>query len=102
MTPTKIVAVVSALYGVRADDVWGDSRNQRESYVRSICYYIMYKVEGMSGPNVSALFRHSRTAITQGSRAIEEQMSVDKTLRNQIERITWILKDEILMGCGQE
>lgn len=102
MTPSKTVAIVSALYGVKADDVWGNNRNKRVSYVRSICYYIMYKVEGMSSPNVSALFRHSKTAITQGSKAIEEQISVDKTLRNQIERITWILKDEILMGCGQE
>lgn len=102
MTPTKIVAVVSALYGVRADDVWGDSRNQRESYVRSICYYLMYRVFEMSGPNIGALFGRSKTSITKGSRAIEEQISVDKTLRNQIERTTWILKDEILMGCGQE
>lgn len=102
MTPSKTVAIVSALYGVKTDDVWGDSRNQRESYARSICYYLMYRVFEMSGPNISALFGRSKTSITKGSKAIEEQISVDKTLRNQIERITWILKDEILMGCGQE
>lgn len=102
MTPNKIVAIVSALYGVQTSDVWGDNRNQRVSYVRSICYYIMYEVYGMTGPNVCALFGHSRTSITKGSKSIKDQISVDKTLRNQIERILWILKDEILMGCGQD
>lgn len=36
MTPSKTVAIVSALYGVKADDVWGDNRNKRVSYIRSI------------------------------------------------------------------
>lgn len=101
ISPSKIIALVSALYAVDASDVLGANHKQHICFVRSICYYLIHEACGLTGEQIGSVFKRTKVAVNKAIKSIREQMTVDRTLRSQIERIIWILTDQTLMECEQ-
>lgn len=99
VTPNKIVAIVSALYGVDSDVLYSAERTMDVCFIRNICYYLIHEICGLIFHDIGDIFGRSKTAVGKGYNSIKSQISVDRNLRKQIEKIICVLKDEILMGC---
>lgn len=101
MTPNIIVALISALYEVERDEVWGGNRTQKVCFVRAISFYLIHTILKLNFAEIGVLFKRSKTGVRKGYISIADQLSVDKKLQTHIEEVMKLLANEKLMQCRQ-
>lgn len=88
LTPEKIVAAVSAQYGVRCEDLLGKSQNQECSYPRQIAMYLCRKELKLPFQSIGYVFSRDHSTVMTSIKQIEKKIeSSDKELLHALSEI---------------
>lgn len=89
ITPTEILRVVSAHYGLKVGDIKSKSNAKTIAFPRQVAMYICKELTDLSYPEIGKLFnnKHHSTVMYSVDR-IKELMENDQQLANTIENLT--------------
>lgn len=91
LTPEKIIATVSSVYGMRSEDLLGKSQNQECSLPRQVAMYLCRKELQLPFPHIGRIFSRDHSTVMTSIKQIEKKIaSSDKeliALISEIEKI---------------
>ena len=94
ITPTIIIEVVAEHYGVNAQDITSKKRNAEFVLPRQVVMYLCRELTDVSLTNIGKILdKKDHTTVLHGVNKIEEQLSTNSELAEQIE----IIKKKIIL-----
>ncbi len=87
LTFDYIVDVVADFYNINTDDLYGKSRKREISDARQVLMYFAKVEAQMSSTNIGLRLSRNHATVLHACKQIEERMSVDENLRDELEQI---------------
>jgi chromosomal replication initiator protein len=88
LSPEKIIALVSAKYGIRSEDLLGKSQSQECSFPRQIAMYLCRQKLRLSFQGIGRLFSRDHSTVMTSIKQIEKRVGIpDKELLHSLSEI---------------
>ncbi len=91
-TLAEILKAVTQITGISSDSILGMSREQLISRARSLYAFVAVRRSGMSNKSVAEYLGREINSVSYMIRIIDEKMSQDKVILDQLDRITEVLE----------
>ncbi len=94
VTVERIIAEVSNLYGVTAEDIRSKKRSQQISNARKVAIYLVHSITSMTLASIGEEFgNRDHSTIVYAVKYVDNNMKKDSNLRDAIESITKTIRD---------
>jgi chromosomal replication initiation ATPase DnaA len=83
---TKLIKVVSEVFGTTPKDIKGKGRTKPEADARAVCFYFLRK-KGMTVETVGEFLNRHHTTVVLGTQKVDSLLSFDKSFIKQVEEV---------------
>lgn len=94
LTPEVIAKNVAKYFDLKLEDLKGNSRKQKIAQARQIAIYLSRELIEMSYESIGNFFDKKHTTVLYSCEQIEEKLNSNPSLKQQIDEIKEILKDD--------
>ena len=90
-TPKMVAELVANTYGISMEEITGDRRFREYSVPRQVALYLLDRHTKVSRKEMLTFFKRDRSIMPHTIRSVSDQIEIDKTFRERIEKLVLII-----------